>query len=212
MTSPLLVLERTVALSRALTEAGIGHAVGGALALAYHVADPRGTNDIDVNVTSPPDQPEIVFRALPPGIRWDTGDVTRATRDGQVRLLWPHPDGEPARPIPVDLFLPQHELHSVASSRSELVPMLDAEIPILSATDLTIFKSLFDRTKDWADIEELLRYGDVDQTEVLRWLAEIVGRDDQRLQRFRQTTTHVGRDVGPPVAADLFARPPHSSS
>ena len=50
MSSPLVVLERAVALHRALDDAGIPHALGGALALGYHVSEPRGTRDIDVNV------------------------------------------------------------------------------------------------------------------------------------------------------------------
>lgn len=204
MSSPLLVLERTVALSGALTAADLPHAVGGALALGYHVAEPRGTRDIDVNVTVDPEEPQPLFQALPGGVVWTEQDVRRAVRDGQVRLFWPV-EGEHA--LPVDLFLPQHALHGVVAGRSELVPMLDAQVPVLSATDLTIFKALFDRARDWGDIEALLRYGEVDEAEVARWLVEVVGPDDPRSARFAELCRQVRQSGGDvPVAAVLFGR------
>lgn len=204
MSSPLVVLERTVALSQALAAAGLRHAIGGALALAYHVSEPRGTRDIDVNVSIDPAQPGPLFTALPPDISWSAGDVSRAARDGQVRVFWPV-EGE--QPLPVDLFLPQHELHAVVADRSEVVPMLDAWVPVLSATDLTIFKALFDRQKDWGDIEALLRFGTVDEAEVARWLTEIVGADDDRLPRLASAVDRARRPTAdPPVAAVLFGR------
>jgi len=204
MSSPLVVLERAVALSQALDGAGLPHAIGGALALGYHVSEPRGTRDIDVNVTVDPDDAQRLFDNLPPQVQWSRADVDRAGRDGQVRLFWPVLD---ELPLPVDLFLPQHELHGVVAGRSELVPMLDAWVPVLSATDLTIFKALFDRRKDWGDIEALLRFGKVDQQEVTRWLSSIVGADDDRLSRFIALGKEVARPTGDvPVAAVMFGR------
>jgi hypothetical protein len=208
VSSPLLVLERAVAISTSLAASSVGHAIGGALALAYHVADPRGTNDIDVNVTCDPSHPELAFAALPADLPWGPEQTARAVRDGQVRLLWPQPGGA-GRPVPVDIFLPQHDFHGVAASRTEYVPMLQAEVPILSATDLTIFKALFDRTKDWADIEELLRYGTVDLDEVLRWLTDLVGAEDSRLSRVREAARTASSEAATPTAAQLF-RPPNS--
>ena len=204
MSSPLVVLERAVALSQALDAAGLRHAIGGALALGYHVSEPRGTRDIDVNVSVDPDDVQRLFDSLPPGVQWSEQDVDRALRDGQVRLFWPVED---ELPLPVDLFLPQHELHGVVAGRSELVPMLDARVPVLSATDLTIFKALFDRRKDWGDIEALLRFGKVDEQEVVRWLSAIVGLDDDRIGRFTALVREVARPGGDvPVAAVLFGR------
>lgn len=188
-TSPLIVLERAVDVHHRLDRAGVGHAIGGALALAYHVAQARATNDIDLNVSADPKHPESVFALLPPDVPWTKQDVTAVRRDGQVRLLWPVPDGGPA--IPLDLFFPQHALHAAVAERAELVPMLDATVPILSATDLLVFKALFDRRKDWADIEELLRFGKPDVEEARRWLVKIVGADDRRLATLDDIVTEV---------------------
>ena len=193
-----------MALSRALDRAGLRHALGGALALGYHVSEPRGTRDIDVNVTVDPADPQGLFDSLPQQVQWSAQDVDRASRDGQVRLFWPVED---ELPLPVDLFLPQHEFHGVVAGRSELVPMLDALVPVLSATDLTVFKVLFDRRKDWGDIEALVRFGQVDQPEVVRWLSDIVGADDDRISRFEALAREVARPTAEvPVAAVLFGR------
>lgn len=176
--SPLIVLERALQLHGLLEAAGVPHALGGALALAYHVQEARATRDIDLNVHADPNEPERLLRLLPDDVPWSDRDVDTIRTTGQVRLLWPHPDGQP--PIPLDLFFPQGPFHEVVHRRSEWVAMLDGTVPILCATDLMVFKMLFDRRKDWADIEELLRCGKVDVEEARRWLTEIVGPDDPR--------------------------------
>jgi hypothetical protein len=50
----------------------------------------------------------------------------------------------------------------LAGRRRELVTTLDESVPVLSATDLLVFKALFDRREQWADIEEIVRYGKPD--------------------------------------------------
>jgi hypothetical protein len=192
-TSPLIVLERAVDVHRRLDRAGVAHAIGGALALAYHVAQARATNDIDLNVTADPKNARPVFELLPQDVPWTDRDVTAVRRDGQVRLLWPLPDAGPA--IPLDLFFPQHALHDVVATRAELVPMLDATVPIVSATDLLVFKALFDRRKDWADIEELIRFGKPDVEEATNWLVQIVGADDRRLATLAEVSDEVARSM-----------------
>jgi hypothetical protein len=201
----LIVLEVAVALSAALEQAGLRHAIGGALALGYHVAEPRATRDIDINVSIDDEQPLVLFEALPAGLLWSDADVRRARRDGQVRLFWPLEEGA-GPPLPVDLFLPQHELHAVVAERAQQVPMLDTSVPILSATDLTIFKALFDRPKDWLDIEAMLQFGKVDVLEVRRWLAEVVGPEDDRFVRLAEVLDAARRPHKEVIAADLFRR------
>src|SRR5215217_279738 len=60
--------ERIVEIHRALSKAGIPHAFGGAIALAYATLDPRGTSDVDVNIFTPASEPERALAALPEGI------------------------------------------------------------------------------------------------------------------------------------------------
>ena len=57
--------EKIVALHERLRGAGIAHAFGGALALAYY-AEPRATDDIDVNLFLEPGAVASVLDALTP--------------------------------------------------------------------------------------------------------------------------------------------------
>lgn len=161
--------DKLLAIHRALDVAAIPHAFGGAIALAYAVADPRATNDIDLNVAVSVDDAGRVVAALPDGItaRPDVLDTIR--KDGQDRLRW----GD----VPVDLFFPQHEFHAIVQARAGSHPFRNVTIPVITATDLTVFKTLFDRTKDWADIESMLRAEAVDVPEARRWVEAILGTD-----------------------------------
>jgi len=168
--------EKVVALHCALDGAGVPHAFGGALALAYHVEEPRATRDIDINVFVPATNVGSVLAALPPGVARDRETERAILEQGQGRLFW----GD----NPVDLFFSTHAYHDEAAARVERVPFVGVEIPILGATELAVFKAFFDRTKDWADIEEMLRTEAVDVHRALGWLIDLLGRDDQRVARF----------------------------
>ena len=93
MTEPSLA-DKVVAVHRALDEAGVAHAFGGALALAYY-AEPRATVDIDVNVFVDPASYTQVLAALGPLGVVRPDDPAQVLRDGQVRLRW----GRTARPL-----------------------------------------------------------------------------------------------------------------
>lgn len=175
-----VLLRRLLALRTGLDLHGLPHAFGGAIALAFHVQNPRATSDIDVNIVTDPADPARAFRAFPPQVTWGDADVERCRRDGQVRLFWV---AEPF-PTPVDVFLPQHALHGEVDREAVTVDVLGEPVRILSATHLTVFKALFARTKDWADIEEMLAFGEVDVDRVVSWLELLVGPDDDRLAQF----------------------------
>jgi hypothetical protein len=200
-TSPLIVLERALLVHHALQNLGVKHALGGALALGYHVGESRATQDIDMNVSVAKGEAERILFALPEGVERSERDLAAVRKDGQVRLFWPVPDGVP---IPLDLFFAEHAFHGVVADRAVWVPMLEDEVPILSATDLTVFKMLFDRTKDWADIEEMVKYASptLDLDEVVRWVGEIVGQDDPRIERVRRLAT--SQPQPDPTTTELF--------
>ena len=88
--------ERVVAIHTALHDAGVPHAFGGALALAFHIAEPRATRDIDVNVFVDEGRAREVLELLPAGVSWSDADLDAIERDGQVRLFWDD--------TPVDVF------------------------------------------------------------------------------------------------------------
>jgi hypothetical protein len=184
--------DKAIAVDSALTAAGTPHAFGGALALAFHIAEPRGTRDIDINVFVPTNDARIVFEILPADVRWTDRDVEEVERSGQVRVFWDD--------TPLDLFFVTHPFHERAASHVEFVPFAGREIPILAADDLAVFKAFFDRTKDWADIEAMLDLRSLDVHLVLGWLVDLLGPDDHRVSRLRSLI-----DREPPHADLRFA-------
>ena len=138
--------DKILALHTGFDQAQIPHAFGGALALACCTARARGTVDIDCNVFLGSDQASRVVEALPAEVEWAESDVATLLRDGQTRLFW--------GPTTVDLFLNTTDFHEQASLRSNLQSFAGEDIPFLSCTDLTVFKSFFNRTKDWADMRK----------------------------------------------------------
>lgn len=171
------LVEMVLALDATLRSARIPHAFGGALALAFHIAEPRGTRDIDLNCFVPATDARTVFEHLPPLIVWGAEDVATVERDGQVRVFW----GE----TPVDLFFSTHPFHERAAANAEDVPFDGTTIPILGATDLAVFKAFFGRTRDWADIEAMVDMGTVDLHEVIGWIVDLIGPTDLRVGRLR---------------------------
>lgn len=55
------------------------------------------------------------------------------------------------------------------------------------ATDLAVFKARFSRSKDWVDIEAMVREEppSLDLVEAVSWLTDIVVGDDPRVTRLR---------------------------
>ena len=169
--------EKIVAVHVALDGAAIPHAFGGALALAWCTQRARGTIDLDVNLFVAPAQARRALTALPPGVSWDDADVATIEHDGQVRVWWGS--------TPLDLFFNTTEYHDGAATRARREPFLGVDIPFLSCRDLAVFKSFFNRTKDWADLEEMADAGTLDVDAVLGVIARLLGGDDERVDRLR---------------------------
>ncbi len=165
--------EKVVAIDASLAD--VPHAFGGALALAYY-AEPRATIDIDLNVFVPVGEAgAVVDRLRQLGV---TGDAPADAleRDGQVRLWWDR--------NPVDLFFSYDAFHDAARDAARTVPFAGATIPVLAADHLVVCKSVFDRPKDWVDIDAMLAAGaPLDAAEVLRWVSRLAGPDDPRFAR-----------------------------
>ncbi len=171
------LVERIAVLHRALDAADVPHAFGGALALAWCTRRARATIDIDVNVFVGLEQAEAVYRALPPEISVSQADRDAIQRDGQTRLWWEH--------TPVDIFFNTTDFHLDAATRARHELFAGEEVPFLACRDLAVFKAFFNRTKDWADLEEMQAAGSLDVEDVLGVLAYYLGGDDDRLERLR---------------------------
>src|SRR5688572_27733138 len=160
-------------LADALEAAAIPYAVGGAIAYGLH-APPRATNDVDLNVFVEPDALPAVFDALEQaGARVDrvAARARAASRGDFVALV----DG-----MRVDVFVPSIPLYAAAAARVKTGVLMGRPIMVLSAEDLAVFKMLFFRPKDVADVERLVAFqGDaLDRRYVRSWLVDLVGEDD----------------------------------
>jgi hypothetical protein len=162
--------ERLVAVHDALTAAGVPHAFGGAIALAYCTEEPRGTRDIDVNVFVEPGTAANVLDQLPDGVTVRPADVREAEQNAQVRVWW--------NDTPLDLFFAVHEFHRVVAGGIRWVSFVGREIPVIDCVAVVVFKALFNRTRDWADIETVVEAGTIDGRAALGWVDQLLGRED----------------------------------
>jgi hypothetical protein len=167
--------EKIVAIHVALSERDVPHAFGGALALAWCTQRARGTIDVDVNLFVDPGDARRVLTSLPDDVTWGDADVDAIERDGQVRIWW--------GPTPLDLFFNTTTFHERAAERSRREPFLGHDLPFLSCRDLAVFKAFFNRTKDWADLEEMHEARTLDVDAVVGVLARLLGPDDERVAR-----------------------------
>lgn len=174
--------DKLVAVHEALDEAKIPHAYGGAIALAYY-ATPRATIDLDLNVFVAPEGWRPVIDALAPlGIATGDVDPVALERDGQCRLWW--------GVNPVDLFFAYDPVHAEMKSEARRVPFAETTIPILAPEHLAVCKAMFDRPKDWLDLEQMLiATQELDIEAIECWLRRMVGERDSRLERFSELTS-----------------------
>jgi hypothetical protein len=171
------LVEKLFAIHDALTEAGLAHAFGGAIALAYCVEEPRGTRDLDVNVFIDASKADSVLAALPEGVRVRKMDVAQVKRDGQARLWW---DG-----TPVDVFLNNIPLHDAVASSVVWVQLEGRHIPVLDCASLAIFKAFFDRPRDWADLDAISIATPEDIEQAAGTIADLVGEDDPAVEKLK---------------------------
>ena len=76
------------------------------------------------------------------------------------------------------------ELHYEMARRQRLVEFGPMQIPILAPEHLVVCKAIFDRPKDWVDIDAMIAWGtEIDRTEVLRWVSELLGDDSEQYFR-----------------------------
>lgn len=167
--------KKILSIHSALAKADIQHGFGGALALAWCTQQARGTVDIDVNIFVDANEANDVFKALPRPIKRSKQDLEEIIREGQVRLWWDN--------TPVDVFLNTTGFHEQAATRLRWEEFAGASIPFLACRDLAVFKAFFNRSRDWADLEEMRDAGTLNKEHVLAILVQYLGAEDERIDR-----------------------------
>jgi len=146
-----------------LVRAGLPHAFGGALALNLY-AEPRMTSDVDLSVFVPWEERDAVlpiFETI--GFRPEDTDRPPVPVAG-IRLR-----SDEHREV-LDIFFSLHPVYDRVRDRAALVPYgrNGEELPFFTAEDIVLFKLSFNRTKDWVDIENVIRNGPDLDTEYIR--------------------------------------------
>jgi hypothetical protein len=159
---------KIVSLHEMLDSARVPHQFGGAIALIWY-RNPRATTDIDINLTLPPAAAGPILEMLTRlGVTVTPEDRAAIALDGQARLDW---EGSY-----LDVFFATMDLHLEMAERSRLVRFGPVDIPILSPEHLIVCKAVYNRPKDWLDIEEMVRWGTaIEADETLGWVAKILG-------------------------------------
>jgi len=184
-------IEAAELLASKLDEQKCEYAIGGALALGCW-SKPRGTVDVDVTLfVSPEDTAECVRILDSLGAELDRTETERFLRDqGFCRVRF-------AERV-LDVFLPIADFYAVAKKRRVEFQLRTRLVKIWDAETLCVFKMMFFRRKDLADVEQLLReQGDkLDTAWVGNHIEEMFGRRDPRVNSWREIVTEVREDFG----------------
>ncbi len=174
-TTPEDPLEAGVRLGAAFDAHGVSYALGGALAYGFW-AVPRATMDIDVNVFVTEDGlPSVVAALRSLGIDADEVLVRSAAEaDGMFRLNY----GE----FRVDVFTPSIEFAWEAERTRVRAKVDDKDVWFLSAEAIAVFKLLFFRIKDRADLQRLFAVQPgLDVAWIRSHLVDMMGDEDDRV-------------------------------
>jgi hypothetical protein len=161
-----------------LSHQEVPHAFGGALALAWCTERARGTIDIDVNLLIPAGDWQTALDSLPEDVKVTRKDQELLKRDAQVRVWWDR--------TPLDLFLNSTDFHEGIATRVRWETFAGKSLPFLSCFDLAVFKAFFNRTRDWADLEEMARAGTLKKERVQATLIGYLGADDERVAKLTE--------------------------
>lgn len=177
-------------LAAALDAVKCDYAIGGAIALGFW-ARPRSTMDVDVTLfLSPTDVSGCVLMLESIGCKLTTDTATQSlTEHGYCQVEFG--GGR------IDVFLPLIPFYAEARKRRRAVEFENQRVMVWDAETLCVFKMMFFRLKDLADVEEVLRVqGDkLDRRWVREQIVNIYGRRDPRLARWDELAV-VGGNSG----------------
>lgn len=170
-----------VRITRPLERRGVSYAIGGAIAYGFW-AVPRATVDVDLNLFVAEAELAVAIDALSSGgvlVDRPSALVSSKARGDFHGTI----DG-----MRLDVFTPSIDFSWEAARTRVRVTLLGEPTWILSAEATAVFKLLFFRGKDLVDLERLVAVQGtkLDTAYVRRWVAEMVGEDDTRIERWDQ--------------------------
>lgn len=166
----------------ALEAAGLEYAIGGALALGIHGAL-RATRDVDVNVFCEAARLPAALAALSAaGVKVNEAVAVQEAASEGWFTGW-------LDAVRIDVFVPSIDFSWEAARRRVQRPFSGTVLWFLSAESLCVFKLLFFRTKDLADLEQLVLTTQLDRPWVRESIASMMGDDDPRVAAWDRITS-----------------------
>ncbi len=172
-----------IKVANAFEHAHLPYAIGGAIALTMH-GFVRATRDVDINVFfKPAELPAALEALVKAGIRFD---VTTALNEANTEGWFSGWDGG----VRIDVFVPSIEFAWEAFASRIQLSFVGQKLWFLSAESLCVFKLLFFRTKDLADLEQLVLTSEsLDRAYVRRTIGILIGDDDERIRAWDAIVT-----------------------
>jgi hypothetical protein len=178
---PQDVVEVAVQLADFFHSRNLEYAFGDALALGFWAA-PRGTLDVDLTLFVSADEPEECVSIL-------ENAQCDASRSAAIMSLREHGICHITyHGFQLDVFVPTISFYETAKHRRKSVRLSGTKVMIWDAETLCVFKMMFFRLKDLADVEQIVQVqGDnLDRQFVLDQITSIHGRRDPRVARWRE--------------------------
>jgi hypothetical protein len=173
-------------LAAALEQHGCDYALGGAIALGFW-ATPRGTLDVDATIFIPVAKASECIRVLQQiGCKFQAKKALQMLREhGLCHVEF--------NGVSVDVFLPAIEFYDVARNRRRRALLRSHEVIIWEAEPLLVFKMMFFRRKDIADIEDVLKVqrSALDRAWVREQLVNLYGARDLRISQWDELINEI---------------------
>jgi hypothetical protein len=173
-------------LAEQLESRGQEYALGGAIALGYWGA-PRGTVDVDLTVFLPPERPaECLWLLQDIGCEFLSAAAAESLREhGFCSVKFAG--------MRLDVFLPIVPFYEAARTRRKRLELAGQPVVVWDAESLAVFKMMFFRRKDLADVEQILRTqsGQFNRLWVREQLAGMYGTGDPRLSAWDELVREV---------------------
>jgi hypothetical protein len=183
--TPPDLMARVRDLATTLDRAGIGYAVGGALAFGLW-GETRGTKDIDIALYHDRSNVQDLFELFEELGGELERDVCRWRLETSGYFEFE------LHGVRVDVFIADCKLYELAKPRRVRISVGDHPVFFWSAEDLILFKLLFFRDKDKVDIQSILgvRGSELDLQYIRRSLLDVL-RDDERSHWFEGTVNAI---------------------
>jgi hypothetical protein len=172
-------------LAKELNVRGYEYALGGAIALSFW-ASPRGTMDVDLTLFLSPEQPaEVVWQLSEIGCEVSATEAAVSLREhGFCRCQYAS--------YRVDVFVPKIPFYELARQRRRNVLLGNERVMVWDAETLSVFKMMFFRRKDIADVEQILQnQPPLDRAWVREQLVDMYGARDARVAQWDELVNEV---------------------